>query len=336
MGSLLHCFCRHCCNRAGDDDDGDEVGRRAAAGVSGAGGPISAASMMRHHSQQHSYQIAPTGSADEEDDGQPRLGRRGEEEFGGGRELLDCCGRRSGNNSAAAAAALGSSGGGGVGAAAGGRGQCQREPAAIMSLPDFFRSLRERWRLYDSFQEAAAAAEEAATLRGSTVSEFEDDEDDYHTRQLKRIRSGSVGGDRNSLEPPSPLRTAVSFDSTREIPSIAPDMIVLPGSELQKQMAEHALAMVLGTSAKTSSSDTADAPAGTSPAAKKSSSLLHDSEDECVICMEGFDPTNPRMPTLCGCGENKTYFHLPCLYQWVEQSGRYCPSCRKKLRWEEF
>jgi E3 ubiquitin-protein ligase DOA10 len=60
-----------------------------------------------------------------------------------------------------------------------------------------------------------------------------------------------------------------------------------------------------------------------------------DWENECVICMEGFDPTNPRMPTLCGCGANKTYFHLPCLYQWLEQS-RECPSCRAPITWQEF
>lgn len=103
----------------------------------------------------------------------------------------------------------------------------------------------------------------------------------------------------------SPLRKASTFDETREVPSIAKEEIVMPGSELQKIMA-------------------------------RSMSLhLEAQGDECVICLEGFDPTNPRMPTLCGCGENQTYFHLPCLYQWIEKS-RNCPSCRKRLRWEEF
>ena len=101
------------------------------------------------------------------------------------------------------------------------------------------------------------------------------------------------------------LRTASTFDESKEIPSINADAIVLPGSKLQAQMAA---------------------------AAQKS---LDEMGDECVICMESFDATNPRMPTLCGCGENKTYFHLPCLYQWVEQN-KNCPSCRKRLRWEEF
>lgn len=127
-------------------------------------------------------------------------------------------------------------------------------------------------------------------------------------------RSHSNSNHRSSQErdnAESPLRTAASFDtgtssSNRDIiPAISLDEVVLPGSELQKQMS---VAMA---------------------------AELDEQGDECVICLEGFDPTNPRMPTLCGCGENRTYFHLPCLYQWVEQD-RNCPSCRKKLRWEEF
>lgn len=103
----------------------------------------------------------------------------------------------------------------------------------------------------------------------------------------------------------SPLRAADSFDSSTDVLTISAEEIVLPGSKLQQEMARAA------------------------------SLNLEAQDDECVICMEGFDPTNPRMPTLCGCGQNKTYFHLPCLYQWIEQS-RECPSCRQKLRWEEF
>lgn len=107
--------------------------------------------------------------------------------------------------------------------------------------------------------------------------------------------------------PPSPLRQASSFDSSRDIPTILAKEVVLPGSRLQKEIAK------LMAAAK----------------------ITNDTEEECVICMEGFDPTNPRMPTLCGCGENKTYFHLPCLYQWLEQSSE-CPSCRQTITWEEF
>lgn len=101
------------------------------------------------------------------------------------------------------------------------------------------------------------------------------------------------------------LALASTFDASKEVLSIGADQVVLPGSHLQVEMA------------------------------RAMSSRLQTMDDECVICMEGFDESNPRMPTLCGCGENKTYFHLPCLYQWIEQNPN-CPSCRKKLRWEEF
>ena len=106
-------------------------------------------------------------------------------------------------------------------------------------------------------------------------------------------------------EPEPYLTQASSFDVSKEVPTIQMQHVVLPGSELQQQMAQ--------------------AMAG----------KLEDHEDECVICMERFDPTNPRIPTLCACGENKAYFHLPCLYLWTEQS-KDCPSCRKALQWEEF
>jgi hypothetical protein len=100
--------------------------------------------------------------------------------------------------------------------------------------------------------------------------------------------------------------SSVSTDDN--IPTIALSEVVLPGSQLQKLMAMNM---------------------------KTQGYIGESEEDECVICMEGFDSTNPRMPTLCGCGANKTFFHLPCLYHWIEQS-RDCPSCRKKLTWEEF
>ena len=111
----------------------------------------------------------------------------------------------------------------------------------------------------------------------------------------------------------SPLRSASSFDydkKMRSIPSIQLGEVLVPGSELQKQMS--------------------------AIMAKDLEDLESlDIGDECVICMESFCPQNPRMPTLCGCGTNKTYFHLPCLYSWIEKS-KDCPSCRKRLRWEEF
>jgi hypothetical protein len=102
------------------------------------------------------------------------------------------------------------------------------------------------------------------------------------------------------------FKAAESFESSGGTPSISLNEVVMPGSELQLRMAK-AMQENLGCC----------------------------TEDECVICMDGFDATNPRMPTICGCGENKTFFHLPCLYQWKEQN-RNCPSCRKTLRWQEF
>jgi hypothetical protein len=116
------------------------------------------------------------------------------------------------------------------------------------------------------------------------------------------------------LSAPSPLRQALTFTATNDVNhlcTIPADEFVLPGSMIQQQMAEQ---MILSTAGK---------------------SVVDAIADECVICMEPFDSTNPRMPTLCQCGANKTYFHLPCLYQWIEQSEN-CPSCRSKITWEEF
>lgn len=127
-----------------------------------------------------------------------------------------------------------------------------------------------------------------------------DDEDDDTVASPSRAFRGKSGS-----FPHSPLRAAASFDSTREIPTINAEEFVMPRSLLQEEMA------------------------------KAMAAKMQNEDDECVICMEGFDPTNPRMPTHCGCGRNRTYFHLPCLYQWVEQS-RDCPSCRERLIWEEF
>jgi hypothetical protein len=153
-----------------------------------------------------------------------------------------------------------------------------------LNLHAFVRRLRDRWRTYDSLEAV-----------------------DHHLGMSSPV--GAAGGSfkrgLSSPPPPSPLRQASSFDSSRDIPVIGNDEVVLPGSDLQKEMALW------------------------------QSKMLERHGDECVICMEGFDPTNPRMPTHCGCGENRTYFHLPCLYQWVEQS-RECPSCRQRLTWEEF
>jgi hypothetical protein len=166
----------------------------------------------------------------------------------------------------------------------------------------FWRTLRDRWKAYESLEPIESGdavpprfTNDNAPFRGTT-------------------RMGMFSRTSNGSKPPasplltsqrSPLRTASSFRHSGGIPAIAMEEVVLPGSVLQLQMAQ------------------------------SMSGTLEEQGDECVICLEGFDASNPRMPTLCGCGENKTYFHLPCLYQWLEQSNE-CPSCRKRLRWEEF
>lgn len=106
----------------------------------------------------------------------------------------------------------------------------------------------------------------------------------------------------------SPLRVATGYSSLHDIPSIALEEVVMPGSRLQKQM---------------------------SLCLQDKGILSESSVDECVICMDAFEESNPKMPTLCGCGENKAFFHLPCLYQWVEKC-KDCPSCRMQLNWQEF
>lgn len=143
-------------------------------------------------------------------------------------------------------------------------------------IRNFFRALlRAQWRQYDSLEQRSSTAYESFTA----------------TRRKK-----------DPL-----LQVARSFDSSnKNVLSIPSDEVVLPGSELQRQMS-----------------------------LKMSETLEAHNEEECVICMEPFDPTNPRMPTECGCGTNNTFFHLPGLFQWVEHSPD-CPACRQTLKWEEF
>ena len=158
------------------------------------------------------------------------------------------------------------------------------ESAHATGIREVFQRLRLRWRLHDPL----------AVVPDGEINESEIDPRDPFAIMKTPEKSSSP-----------PLRQAASFDSSKEIPTIGAAEVVLPGSNLQREMAQ-----VMSRS-------------------------LERQDDECVICMEGFDASNPRMPTLCGCGQNKTYFHLPCLYQWIEQC-RDCPSCRQKLRWEEF
>lgn len=188
---------------------------------------------------------------------------------------------------------------------------CSPEPGADND-GGFWKSVRERWRTrYESLQ-PVETGETPSSMRTTRVHPANANAPLQRSAAPLGIFRRTNSGSKEAEEKPSllsmsrsPLRTASSFRHSKGMPTIDPDEVVLPGSALQHEMAVHM------------------------------SSTLEEQGDECVICMEGFDATNPRMPTLCGCGENKTYFHLPCLYQWIEQS-RDCPSCRKRLRWEEF
>lgn len=116
-----------------------------------------------------------------------------------------------------------------------------------------------------------------------------------------------------------------NFTSNDQVLSIPPNSFIFPGSQIQLKMAEDMKQSLISKSEKEEEDD---------------------DDDECVICMETFTPENPRMPTLCGCGLNKTYFHLPCLYQWIDRNsrrnnhskngGRDCPTCGQILTWQEF
>lgn len=183
---------------------------------------------------------------------------------------------------------------------------CRPEPGAQdeNGLHVFWKNLRDRWKTYESLEPVQPGEALPSHL---SIADMPFQRNAAYG-MFRRTNSGSKPPAKETSHlnaQRSPLRTASSFRHSGGIPAIESEEVVLPGSALQYQMA----ASMSGT--------------------------LEEQGEECVICLEGFDPTNPRMPTLCGCGENKTYFHLPCLYQWLEQSSE-CPSCRKRLRWEEF
>ena len=136
----------------------------------------------------------------------------------------------------------------------------------------------------------------------------------FRPRFHKRAPSHKDDEDDNlKLSVNSPLRTACQFHSTGSYPTLSPHEIVLPGSKLQHEMA-HIMNHLRYPEDNCSIIIT----------------------EECIICLEGFDDSNPRIPTQCGCGTNQTYFHLPCLYQWIDQSGEECPTCRQAITWREF
>lgn len=179
-------------------------------------------------------------------------------------------------------------------------------PPHVHGIQVMFQRLRDRWQnntetqLYDIMRQ-----------QSSEAPDDEDDNDDTGDHNTAGTTDGSSCRKKNinnMLTPPASPHQATSFHRSTllDIPCINSDEIVFPGSALQKEMA-----------------------------AQLQCAKLKEEDVECVICMEPFSFDNPRMPTLCACGENKTFFHLPCLYQWIEQSSN-CPSCRQPLAWEEF
>ncbi|RYG66437.1 hypothetical protein EON64_09750 [archaeon] len=56
--------------------------------------------------------------------------------------------------------------------------------------------------------------------------------------------------------------------------------------------------------------------------------------DECIICLEEFTTDNPKVKTLCNCGENRSSFHYPCLLYWLEHKAS-CPNCSSNIFFQE-
>ncbi|GAB2232803.1 hypothetical protein Drorol1_Dr00011862 [Drosera rotundifolia] len=52
-------------------------------------------------------------------------------------------------------------------------------------------------------------------------------------------------------------------------------------------------------------------------------------EDVCPTCLEEYTPENPKIMTKCS-----HYFHLGCIYEWMERSEN-CPVCGKVMAFEE-
>ena len=79
-------------------------------------------------------------------------------------------------------------------------------------------------------------------------------------------------------------------------------------------------------------------PRGKSKSRQRARTALSYFEPECIICLEGFDKSNPRIETKCRCGTYSTAnsMHLACLFAWIEQQGgeEICPVCRDRIHFE--
>ncbi|XP_020587867.1 E3 ubiquitin-protein ligase At3g02290-like [Phalaenopsis equestris] len=52
-------------------------------------------------------------------------------------------------------------------------------------------------------------------------------------------------------------------------------------------------------------------------------------EDVCPICLDEYNPENPKIDTKCS-----HYYHLSCMYEWMERSDS-CPICGKEMEFCE-
>lgn len=168
-----------------------------------------------------------------------------------------------------------------------------------------FSRLRANFSLHQHSKEVMTRFLPLRTLNSSSDTDSNNSESTQQHLINNRTKKKKVAPDNNSDKCILKEANTFSYDINKEVPTIYSNEFILPGSDIQKNMA---MAMKLH---------------------------MDDQDDECVICMDAFTHDNPRMPTLCGCGENKTFFHLPCLYQWIEEN-KNCPQCRTVLRWEEF
>ncbi|GAB9474430.1 hypothetical protein Gpo141_00011555 [Globisporangium polare] len=69
---------------------------------------------------------------------------------------------------------------------------------------------------------------------------------------------------------------------------------------------------------------------------QKATGVVDEGENdlECVMCLDTFNPDNPKVRTLCNCGMNRTNFHMSCLMEWKNRNAK-CPVCREYLFYED-
>lgn len=59
-------------------------------------------------------------------------------------------------------------------------------------------------------------------------------------------------------------------------------------------------------------------------------SVAQATSSPCFLFSVFYDTGNPKMLTLCGCGEHRANFHYPCLLLYL-QKKKTCPVCNQEL-----